>query len=378
MIIAIDASRSRSGGTIAHLEGILLNVPEELNDLEVHIWSYPQCLDALPDRQWLHKHSPSFLEKSIFHQLFWQKFLFPSEIRNNNCQVLFKTTASSVCNFEPSASLSQDMLPFEPGETKRFGYSIARIRLKILQKLYIKSLRSSNLAIFLTHYAARMIQKSTGKINNYRVIPHGVPDFFRIKKETLNQKKFNKQNVIKIIYISEISPYKHQDKVLQAISELNSSGYKLTLDLVGGGRGSYYKKFKRLLKKCDPQLTYTKLHPFIKRDQLPSLIQNSDIFIFASSCENLPITILEGMGSGKPIASSDRGPMPEVLGDTAFYFDPEDIQSIKDCIIQIVDSPDIVFEKVLNSMERSEKYNWKKCSHDTFFALSSLIKDNTH
>lgn len=378
MIVAIDASRSRSGGTIAHLEGILLNVPEELNDLEVHIWSYQKCLDALPNRTWLHKHSPGLLEKSILHQLFWQKFLFPGEIRKNNCQVLFKTTASSICNFQPNATLSQDMLPFEPGETKRFGYSFARIRLKILQKLYIKSIRSSNLAIFLTHYAARMIQKSTGKISNFIVIPHGVPDFFRIKKEMINLKKLNKRDVVRIIYISEISPYKHQDKVLQAIYELNELGYKFNLDLVGGGRGIYFKKFKRLLIKCDPHLSYTKLYPFIKRDQLPSLIQNSDIFIFASSCENLPITILEGMASGKPIASSDRGPMPEVLGDTAFYFDPEDIESIKNCIKQIVESPDLVFEKVIKGMKRSEEYNWKNCSHDTFFALNSLIKDNSH
>ena len=80
------------------------------------------------------------------------------------------------------------MLPFEPGEAKRFGLSIARIRLKILQALYIRSLRSSQGVIFLTNYASEMIQRKTGKLNEYRIIPHGVPDFFRIPSNTSKHK----------------------------------------------------------------------------------------------------------------------------------------------------------------------------------------------
>ena len=48
---------------------------------------------------------------------------------------------------------------------------------------------------------------------------------------------------------------------------------------------------------------------------MPEYLSKSNIFIFASSCENMPITLIEGMASGLPIACSDRGPMPEVLQD---------------------------------------------------------------
>ena len=61
---------------------------------------------------------------------------------------------------------------------------------------------------------------------------------------------------------------------------------------------------------------------------MPEYLSKSNIFIFASSCENMPITLIEGMASGLPIACSDRGPMPEVLQDGGVYFNPEDCKSI--------------------------------------------------
>ena len=35
----------------------------------------------------------------------------------------------------------------------------------------------------------------------------------------------------------------------------------------------------------------------------------------------MPNTLVEAMASGLPIACSDRGPMPEVLGDGGVLFD---------------------------------------------------------
>lgn len=376
MRIAIDASRSRSGGTIAHLEGILSNLPDDMkSSIEVHIWSYKTCLNKLPEYPWLHKHSPDDLEKTIFHQIFWQRFIFPREIDKNRCQILFKTTASSVCPFQPSVTLSQDMLPFEPGETKRFGLSLARIRLKILQKLYIQSLRSSKAAIFLTDYASKMIQKKTGKLRDYTIIPHGVPDFFRVSHDSINNFSIDISSQINVIYISEISPYKHQDKVAQSIYELNNEGYNFKLTLVGGGYGKFNKSFSRLIKKIDPQKKFINTLPFIERDELPRIISQSDIFLFASSCENLPITILEGMASGKPIVSSNRGPMPEVLEDGAYFFDPENIASIKFALEEVINNPEASKRKALKSLDRSEIYNWSRCSSDTF-ELLRRIKQN--
>ena len=73
IIIGIDASRNRSGGAKAHLIGILNNFNENLLDKieQIHVWSYGELLNFLPDKEWLIKHNPKELNKSILHQLWW-------------------------------------------------------------------------------------------------------------------------------------------------------------------------------------------------------------------------------------------------------------------------------------------------------------------
>ncbi len=375
MKIAIDASRNRSGGTIAHLQGIFDSLPEKYkNTIEVHIWSHQHCLDKLNNYPWLHKHSSRYLEKSIFHQFFWQKFILTRKIKEKNCKILFKATASSVCTFKPCITLSQDMLPFEPGEIERFGFSLARLRLMLLQKLYISTLRSSDAVIFLTEYAAKMIQKKTGKINCYQIIPHGVPSFFFNKNKHNIPNKIDKTKKIRVIYVSEISPYKHQISVSKAISSLNKLGYKIELKLFGGGKGRYLNKFLLEKKIMESKSKFIQMNPFISQELLPRAISDSDIFLFASSCENLPITLLEGMATGKPIASSDRGPMPEVLSDGGFYFDPEKPSSIQQSLINIIEDPELADKRSKISLKRSKQYNWQNSSLKTFELLENILE----
>ena len=58
MIIGIDASRNRSGGTLAHLVGFLENIsPNKDRFQEVHIWSHKEFLNELPNDKWLIKFS---------------------------------------------------------------------------------------------------------------------------------------------------------------------------------------------------------------------------------------------------------------------------------------------------------------------------------
>ena len=94
--VAIDASRNRSGGAIAHLKGILEDSdPSLIGIKEVHVWTYHSLSEKLPNRRWLIKHTPKLLEKSIFHQVFWQRWLFAKEFRNAKCDILLNTDAGT-------------------------------------------------------------------------------------------------------------------------------------------------------------------------------------------------------------------------------------------------------------------------------------------
>ena len=73
------------------------------------------------------------------------------------------------------------------------------------------------------------------------------------------------------------------------------------------------KSLEKTLDKLDPHRKNVTIVGSVDHNILPDFLSNCDLFIFGSSCENMPNTLVEGMASGLPILSSNRGPMPEIL-----------------------------------------------------------------
>ncbi|WP_407402853.1 glycosyltransferase family 4 protein [Chryseobacterium sp.] len=374
MKIGIDASRNRSGGARAHIIGVLKEIHTLPSDIkEVHIWSYDALLDLLPNYSWLVKHSPKELDKNILYQLKWQYFSLAKEAENIGIDILLNTDAGTVSRFFPSITMSRDMLSYEPGEMKRFGISFQRLRLEILKIIQNYSLKNSAAAIFLTKYSSDVIQESSGKISNYKIIPHGVSENFRLELASVKN-AFNKQKSIKCIYVSNVDWYKHQWNVLEAVTILRDRGFDLEIEFIGGGYGKAQAKFLETLNRVDPNRLFAKQLDFVSHQELPKYLENSDIFIFASSCENMPNTLIEGMCTGLPIVCSDRGPMPEVLKDGGIFFDPENISSIVNALQSLLEDESKRLEISNRSKLLSNQYSWKRCSSETFEYIVEVYK----
>jgi glycosyltransferase involved in cell wall biosynthesis len=372
IVIGINASRSRSGGAIAHLCGILNECNPELNGIEkIHIWSYNSMNDVLPDCPWLIKHTPPELAKSLIKQIFWEKWQLPNEIIKNKCDILLNTDAGTVCRYSPSIVISQDMLSYEKGEMSRFGFTLARFRLIALKYIQAFSMKHANGVIFLTNYASKTIQHNIGRIDQFRIIPHGVDEIFK-QKYVGRYFDLNSSEEIQCIYVSNAAMYKHQWHLVNAISKLREKGYRIKILLVGGGKGPAQKLLERTISELDPQRNFVEQTPFMKHDALPKILSTADIFVFASSCENMPVTLIEAMAGGIPIACSNRGPMPEVLNDGGVYFDPENPSEIAEAIQSIISDSQLRISISIKAKNLSEQYSWRRCSRETFDYITEI------
>lgn len=370
LVIGIDASRNRSGGAIDHIISILSEGEPLAHGIrEIHIWSYKCLLDKLPDVPWLIKHNPSALELSLFRQIWWQYFHLPEELRKNKCDILFASDAGTVCLYRPMVVFSQDALSYEPGMMKHFGFTLARLRLLLLYFVQNRSMRYANGVIYLTKYAADLIQHSTGKLKRTSIIPHGIDKTFSQLSPQRPWPESSDQS-IRCIYVSNAEMYKNQWVVVRAVKKLRDRGYNLELLLVGAGAGPAQQLLDNEITFSDPDGSFVKSTGFVRHEELPHLIASSDIFIFASSCETISITLLEGMAAGLPIACSDKGPMPEVLEDGGVYFDPKDADSIATAIENIIDNPDLRVTISKRAKELSQKYTWARCADETWRFLS--------
>ena len=374
LVVGIDASRNRSGGAKAHLLGILNDDDPRAHGIsEVHVWSYRALLDALPDKPWLVRHNPRELEQSLLRQVWWQYWRLPREARATGCQILLNTDAGSVCRFRPAVTMSRDMLSYEPGEIKRFGLSRARLRLILLRAIQSKSMRFADGVIFLTEHAARVIQRTTGRLRQTTVIPHGVGKAFSERRVEAPWPA-DQAKPISCVYVSNASMYKHQWVVVEAIGHLRNRGYNIDLTLAGGGSGRAVRKLEREIARHDAQRTFVKCLGFVRHDDLPALLAGANVFVFASSCENMPNTLIEAMAVGLPIACSDRGPMPEVLRDGGVYFDPENAVSIADAIETLIRDADLRAKIAARAKDLAKQYSWQRCAAETWSFVKRVAR----
>lgn len=380
-VLGIDASRNRSGGAVAHLVGLLGGAdPTEHGFGRVHVWAHRELADALPRRPWLEVHVPDATEGRLPAQLWWQWRTLPRLAREAGCALMFNTDAGSVCPFRPAVTLSQDLLSYEPGEMARYGISPARLRLLALRWVQNASFRRSAGVLFLTRYAADLVQEATGPLAEVAVIPHGIDPAFRAREDRGGASGGGggrEGAPVRLVYVSAAAPYKHPWNVVRAVEELRREGHDATLLLLGGGSGAAQRRLEEEMGRADPAGAWVRQAGFVPPEEVRRHLFASDVFVFASSCENMPITLLEGMAAGLPIACSDRGPMPEVLEDHGVYMDPESPASIAGALRTLLEDAGLRERLGREARRASERFTWEETARRSWAFLADVAEKET-
>jgi glycosyltransferase involved in cell wall biosynthesis len=373
--VAVDGSRVRSGGGIAHLLGIFeITDPREFGIEEIHVFSYKKMLDQLPDRPWLIKHHPPALEGSLFQQSWWQGMQLRKEIVQAGCDILFSADVSTFCRFKPLVVLNQNMLAYDPGVLALFGLSKERIKQTLMFFVQRQAFRFAQGTIFLTQHAAKQVQRRVGQLKRTVCIPHGVAEVFK-QTTAVAVWPTAGERPIRCLYVSPVLEYKHQTEVVRAIKILREQGLDIELTLAGGGGQRPLKIMMQLLDQVDPQRQFVKIIEFIPNTEVASLIANADLFVFASGCETFGIALLEAMAVGVPIACSNRSSLPETLKEGGEYFDPQDPQSIAQAITRLVKDPQNRVLRAERAKTLAAQYSWPRCATETWQFVVQTYRD---
>lgn len=375
MILGIDATNIRAGGGLTHLKEILYNRSHKDFPFEkIIIWGSNTTLNNLPDDEIIFKKSHFLLNKSFVFSFLFQIFMISNLAKKENCKLLFVPGGTFLGTFKSFVSMSQNMLPFQKEESNRFKDFKSRLRFKLLYFTQSYTFRRSKGVIFLSKFAKDFIINRLNLKTNFDTIPHGINlSFLNLPKPQREMSNYNFENPYKLLYVSIVTVYKHQWNVAAAVFKLREEGYPVVLNLIGANTYDSLEKVNNIIKKdiysC---IKYSGLKSY---EDLEQIYKSADAFVFASSCENLPIILVEAMTAGLPIASSSMGPMPEVLGKAGFYFDPLNPTDIYNSLKIMFDNSELRSKKAVLSYNKSLHYTWKDCSARTFEYLHSIAKN---
>ncbi len=373
MILGIDASNLRAGGGLTHLAELLRAArPEAFGFERVVVWSGRRTLDALPKAPWLTPaHSP-LLDGPLPARVLWQRAHLPRLARE--VDVLLSPGGTAPPSLHPQVVISQNMLPFDPKERSRYGASWPHARLLALRVVHGRAFTHADGVIFLTEFARDRICVALGdeRPRETAIVPHGVDARFRAPPRAQRSlAECTPDDPLRMLYVSVVSPYKHQWVVAEAVARLRAEGLPLAMSFVGAEENPpSMARLREVMRRHDPDGAFLSLRGAVPFAEVHRSYQQAELFVFASSCENMPNILIEAMAAGLPIACSDRGPMPEVLRDAGAYFDPEDVGDTAAALRRLAEDHTLRARCAARAWALSEQFSWARCADETLAFLA--------
>ena len=78
---------------------------------------------------------------------------------------------------------------------------------------------------------------------------------------------------------------------------------------------------------------------YVPQEDLPALLSGALAFVLPSWYEGFGLPVLEAMACGTPVICSNVSSLPEVAGDAALLFDPQDTAALAQAMARVCAEP---------------------------------------
>lgn len=226
------------------------------------------------------------------------------------------------------------------------------------------SLERADAVICVSHNTKKdMLELFNLDEKKVHVVYHGI--------EIPESSTFNAEKVFPfpyILYVGRRSAYKNFTRLVKAFSVVHEKYHDIHLVCTS----QPFSKEENLL------FHEYKLNGFVHNigadeSQMKQLYRDALFFVFPSLYEGFGMPILEAWSCGCPVVLSNASCFPEIAGDAAIYFDPENIEGMTDSMLCVIDNSESRRKLVERGFHRVSQFSWEKTAKCHLDIYKSLI-----
>lgn len=174
-----------------------------------------------------------------------------------------------------------------------------------------------------------------------------------------------------ILFVGTLEPRKNLPMLLEAYALLRrETAVDVPLVLIGS-KGWMYDEIFAAIEVLGLQDQVHHLSGIFD-EQLAHFYHAAGVLVTPSHYEGFGLPALEAMHCGCPVIVSDRGSLPEVVGETGLMLAADDVEAWAMEIANVLSSSDLRDQMVANGRLQAKRFNWQRTAKQT---LSLYVAD---
>ena len=258
----------------------------------------------------------------------------------------------------PSVYTVHDLMPLKSPE-----WFPAKER-RMFRKAVANAAKTAVSLIADSHSVAEEVRDHLGvEPSRVHVVPLGISGAFAARQspETVDAtcSRYGVSPGDYVISVGAVSARKNLKPVVRAVASVSDSRLVLAGPMGLGGE-DVVEEIRRLRVGDRVRMT-----GWLAREELVALVSGATAIAHPSLDEGFGITPLEAMAAGIPAVVSDRGALPETVGDAAIVVDADDVDRWVEAMGRLRDDTVFRSELINRGLARAGEFTWARTAQMT-------------
>jgi glycosyltransferase involved in cell wall biosynthesis len=254
--------------------------------------------------------------------------------------------------------------------------------------LYPEEFRKKDL-YQLTRWTAYSLQKASHIIAVSKTTKKDLINWYQIPEERISmiyngfdaEKEQSESDITHLhlkrqqylLYLGTLQPRKNITTLIQAFTLMKDRlGETRDFKLVIAGKKGWLTGGIELSAKTSKYKNDIIMTGYVSNATQRDLYEGAFAYVLPSRYEGFGIPVLEAMSRGCPVIASGTSSLPEIGGDAALYFPPENPQELYEELEKLIHSSTLRDQLIAKGKKRVQEFSWEQCGKETLEILGHV------